>query len=209
MALLRAARPAAPRMGRPNGGKNREFRTVLNYTSSFTTTAATDYVGVISIRPSNSSEYATLANIYDEIIVDGGRLDFSLSPVTTYTTNNGALRAVVAFDPIESAALSSLSNGLIHSQHFQFANAAALNGGTIQTPLATNAHGYFTFKWRTPKGVARSTSATAAFGHEWSSTSDTASDYGYLKWYIPVPGATGTSTGYWTWTLNVRYRART
>jgi len=201
-AKVRAARP----MARGRGGKAREIKTILNFTQSASTAAATDYVGVINVNPSASTEYASFAALWDELIVDSGRLEFTITPTTTFTSNNGAARAVVCFDPIDSTALGSISNGLQHQQHLHFCTSTAIYQ---QFPLPMNHNGIWRFDWRTPRGNARTTGNAGTFGHEWSATGDTNDFYGYLKWFIPTGGAAGIWSIYYTWTLNCRFRCRT
>jgi hypothetical protein len=203
--IARQARGFVRGPGRSRG-KASEVRTILNFTTSFTSVAATDNTTVISLTPSSSTEWAQFQNLWDEVIVDGGHIDFTYAVTTAYTTSNGATRAVCAFDPIDGVALGSLSNGLQHQQHLQFSTAA---GQLLTFPTIASPKGYWHFKWKTPRGFCRTSGALAAFGHEWSSTSDAADIYGYLKFYIPQVGATGVYVVYYTWTLDVRFRCRT
>lgn len=208
IAAARLVRASTARVStRPGArGKMNEIRSILNFTGSFATTAATDYANNLNINPSLSTEYTSFSNIWDEMIVDSGKLEWTCQATTTFTTNNGAARAVVCFDPLDATVLGSLSNGLQHSQHKQFVTSTAI----YQTfPLPENKDGYWTFRWKTPKGVARTTNSSVVFGHEWCSTSDTTDVYGYLKWFIPTGGATGVWTVHYTWTLNCRFRCRT
>jgi hypothetical protein len=195
-------------MGR---SKQNEVRTILNYTNQFSTTAATDYKGVINLTLSDSTEWTSLAALWDEVIVDSGRLEFTITQTTNFTTNNGANRHVLCFDPLDASSLGSLSNGLQHSQHMTFSWAQTTTGlsSAMTVPVPMNKNGVFVFHFRIPKGSARTAGSSAIFGHEWSSTGDASDVYGYLKWYLPTTGATGVQTVYWTWTLNCRFRART
>jgi hypothetical protein len=205
-------RRAAARVN-TRGKKNGEVSTIINFTGTFTTVAATDNTTVINIKPADSTEWSSLTNIWDEMIVDGGHFDFTVGLTTNFTTTNGANRAVVCYDPLDSTALGSLSNGLQHQQHFQFGTACNIMGTNL-LPVATTRHykdatGVYRFRWKTPRANARQASAAANFGHEWSSTADTGDFYGFLKFYIPQGGNTGLWTVYWTWTLNTRWRCRT
>jgi hypothetical protein len=197
--------------GRPGrgGGKMNEIKTIINYTDVFTTTAATDNAQVVLVRPSNGLEWSNLIAIWDECIVDSGHIDFTVSVSNSYTTDNGVHRAVVCFDPFTSTALSTLSQGLQHSQHLQFTTTNAFASGTCaQTPQAVNQRGFWRFSWKTPRGQAISGNAPTYFGHMWSPTSDPSDNYGTLRFYIPQSGATGTQVIYYTWTLNMRFRCR-
>jgi len=203
----RALRAMAPRVMSGKGRQN-EIKTILNYTNTFSTTAATDDKTVITLTLSNSTEWTSLIALWDEVIVDGGHFDFTSSVTTGFTTNNGALRAVVAFDPMDATSLGSLSNGMQHSQHLQFQsnNSAAV---TTVSPVCISSKGYHRLRFKVPRGSVRSSGSSAIFGHEWSSTGDASDSYGYIKFYIPSTGATGVYTIYWTWTLNCRFRCRT
>jgi len=203
-ALIKQTRSAVPRgVGRGSKGKNNEIRTILNYTNTFVTVAASDNSTVLLLNPSSSTEFTTFASLWDEIIVDSGHIDFTCAITTNYTSANGQCRAVVAFDPVTAAALGSLSNGLQHSQHFQFQHT---NATTM--PASLNKTGVYHFRWKTPRGTAREKSDATLFGHDWSPTAESNNIYGYLKWYIPSVGATGLSTVYYTTCLNCRFRCR-
>jgi len=206
IAKLRAARVNAPMRGLGKLGKAREISTILNYTSSDTTTAATDYKGVQALTLTNSTEFTYFVQLWDEVIVDGGEYSLAVSIATNYTTNNGAVRGVVCFDPLDSSSLASLSNGMQHSQHIQILNPIVASNSSM---LPMNKDGIIHFKWRTPSGSARTTANVNIFGHEWSSTADGGDIYGYLKHYIPSAGATGVLNLYFTWTLRCRFRCRT
>lgn len=203
-----AARQSVGRIGRPGRarGKGDEIKALLNYTGTFSNVAATDNATVVKIQMSDSSEWASYIALYDEAIVDGGHIHFTQAVTTGYTSSNGATRAVVAYDPLDATALGSLSNGLIHQQHLEFSTAA---GQFLTFPTIASRTGFWAFKWRTPRKSGRSSAQVTYFGHEWSSTSDAADLYGFLKWFIPQVGATGLYNVYYTWTLNVRFRNRT
>lgn len=189
------------------GGKSSEVRTILNFTGVTATSAGVDFAGVITLAVSNATEWSSFATIWDEVIVDGGHFDFTNATTTAYTTTSGANRAVVCYDPLDSAALSSLSNGLQHAQHLQFTGGAGL---LPAFPTVASAKGYHSFRFKVPRGSARSNSGSpTVFGHDWSSTGDTGDSYGYIKFYVPSIGATGITSLYYTWTLNVRFRCRT
>jgi len=201
-ALMSRTRP----VGKPRSGKMREVSTILNFTSNFQIVAATDNTTVLNVQMDKSTEWASFAALWDEVIVDGGKLDFTTDVVTTYTSNSGSSRSVVCFDPLDATALGSLSNGMQHQQYLQFVTTTAIYGRVI---FADNKGGFWSFRWHTPRGNARSSAGGAIFGHEWSSTGDAGDVYGYLKFFIPQGGATGKWSVDYTWTLFVRFRCRT
>jgi len=200
--VIRVNRP----FSRGRGKFNREFPIRINFPLAFSTTAGAVFTTPFSIIPGVFNEYATLAALYDEVIVDGGVYEWTSTVTTNFTSNSGINRYLIAFDPLLNTALATFSQGLQHEQHMQYQGA---NSGTpVTTPQCHTPDGIMRFRWRTPRKVARTTSATTIFGHEWSSTADVNQIYGFLKWHIAVSGATGVVTHDGTVTLNCRFRCR-
>jgi hypothetical protein len=198
--VIRASRPLTL------GKFNRELPIRINFPAVFSTTAGAVYTTPFSIIPGVFNEYATLAALYDEVIVDGGVYEWTSTVTTNFTSNSGINRAVICFDPLLNTALATFSQGLQHMQHLQY--QACNSGNPITLPICMNKDGIMRFRWRTPRKNARTTSATTIFGHEWSSTADVNQIYGFLKWHIPVSGATGVITHDGTVTLDCRFRCR-
>jgi hypothetical protein len=190
-------------------GKLEEFRVRLPIEYQVTTTANTTYTQPIVLTPSDSGEWTALAALYDEIIVDSGDVKFSV----VQTAAGGTLTPnlwVLAYDPISSAALGSLANGVQHSQHFVWgmSTAGAASVNLLSVPTCVTKNGLFDFRWRTPKGTARLAATPAQFGHDWSSTGETGDIYGYLKPHFKAMG--GSTVFVWSAivTLHCRVRSR-
>lgn len=198
---LRATQPN--RSGKQKLLESQKYRLPIFY--SGTTTVATTYTTVIPIVPSDSTEYSAIAALYDEIRVDSIDMILVLGPEVSYTTFIPALWGI-AFDPLSSAALSSTTNIVQHSQHLLWGMGV---NSQVTTPTAVAQNGLLHATFRVPPGEARSTASAAIFGHVFSSTSDTGDIYGYLKPYWKSLGATGTHGFEMIVTLNVTVRSRT
>ncbi len=183
--LARSIRPA---------GKLSETKINLYNELTLKQVAGTPFTATFAIQPGLSSEFADVANLYDEIRVLGGIAHFVIrtNGATAYTTDTGVQACVLAYDPMDSTALGSVLNGLQHSQHLLFAPPQGPLGFTA-APLPMTANGLFHFKWSVPNRSARRTgSAGVNFGaSDWSDTADNTATYGYFKPYIPSFGATG------------------
>jgi len=182
----------------------------LYYQLSLTTIAGAAFTGTFAVSPSLSSEYADVANLYDEIIVDSGRMQFlhRNDLDTPYTTDTGVEAWVWAYDPLDSNSLSSTLNGMQHSQHFLFAPPTSGPGGFQGAPLAVNGSGLFSWSFHVPRSSARRTADAKVFGHDWSDTADTTAAYGYHKPYFASLGASGTVHMQCYITLHCRVRSR-
>jgi hypothetical protein len=206
--LVRSALSA--RVTSRGGGKKDDLSISLYYLVSASTTAGAAYSTVFSIAPGSSSEFSSLAALYDEYICDGGDMQFQYRLGVAYTTNTGPDFPVWAYDPLDATALGSVVNGMQHKQHILTAgpgiNVTAV--GHFDAPQAVTKNGLFRFRWRTPPGVARRTTPTVQFGHEWADTADNTAVFGYLKPYLPVLGATGTYQFTTYLTLHCRFRCR-
>jgi len=173
----------------------------------------TTFTTVQQCKPSDAPEFASLANVWDECIVDGFTYIFSSS---CNLTPGGAFAnaQVIAWDPINSTALGSVVNGLQHQHHFLWnlpSCAAGASGPNVfPSPQPMTKNGFYTWKWKLPKGAgARSTQSATVYSGEWSDTSSTSTTYGYLKPYLPAlgSGVTVYVTGYLFYHLRFRSRS--
>jgi len=191
-------------VGRRGGSRKIQVQRIdLPILYSFTTTAGATYTTPIAINPFDSSEYSSLAALYDEIIIDGASMMFTTAVSVGYTAQTTQI-GVWAYDPITSTALGSLVNGLQHSQKHVWAHL----GNATYNPTEFTRDGLRHFKWKTLPGSARSVTNTNVFGHDWTSTTETTAVYGYLKPYINPPGATGKHDFVVVVTLHARVRSR-
>lgn len=174
---------------------------------SGTTTAATTYTSVISLTPSDSTEYSAIAALFDEIIVDSYDIVWVLGTEVAFTTQAPVIWGW-AYDPISSAVISSTANIVQHTQHFIW-GAGCETSAFQTTPQVMNKDGLFHWRVEVPKSGVRTQAGAAWFGHDWSSTSDTGDFYGFLKPYFKTLGATGVVGFEMIVTYNVRVRCRT
>lgn len=192
---------------RHRGGKRKldEVSIQLPLYVQLTTTAATDFTTVTTVAGwQAATEWASLATLYEEYIIDSFDLVFSAAYVAGYTTSTPGLW-VFAYDPMSNAVLGSIANGFQHSQKFVF--GMSVDSG--RAPIAVAKDGAFHWRVRIPPKVASSTADANVRGHEWTSTSDTTTNYGYIKPFFPVLGATGTHRISCMLNMHCRFRSRT
>lgn len=184
------------------------MRVSLPFSGTFSNTPATTLTASLALTPNSATtEYTELADLYDEVIVDGADLYFTVANVTNYTTLSGLALAVWSYDPINAGALGSLINGVQHQQHFLFNWSPNTVSGIA--PSAHQPRGLYHFSAKVPSGDARTIASSAYFGHSWSSTSDTTQVYGTFKLFAPSLGATGVNTVDYVVVMHCRFRNRT
>jgi hypothetical protein len=188
----------------------KEVKITLWYELQAKTSAATPFTQTYAITPSLSSEYSDVANLYDEIIVDDGRMQFLVrnDSDVPYSSDTGIQAFVIAYDPLDSTALGSVLNGLQHSQHILFAPPVSGPNGFQGAPLPHTKSGLYDFKWRVPKGTATRAAVATSLGHQWSDTADTTQNYGFFKMYFPSLGASGNVQMEMYCSINCRVRCR-
>lgn len=185
---------------------SKEHKINLYQDQSFVTTANTAYATVQSLSPANTGEITSVANLYDEIIVDGFSFRYSFSGSGTLIA--GCYPSILAYDPIEVAVLSSVLNGMQHEQKSLFFYNVTTASGSMDQTVST--HGHITWDVRVKLSSARNQDDAKLFGHDWSNTSGSnAAIYGYFKPYIPVLGATGVLNVGIITTFHCRARCRT
>jgi hypothetical protein len=171
----------------------------------WTTTAATNFDTVTAVAGwQAATEWASLATLYEEYIIDRFDLAFTCSYVTGYTTNTPGIWTL-SYDPMSSAVIASVANGAQHSQKFMW----GMNSDSSAKPQPTTRDGLFHWNVKIPPKVASSTADMNVRGHEWTSTSDTTTNYGYIKPFFPVLGATGTHRVSSVLSMHCRFRSRT
>jgi hypothetical protein len=208
--LLKAKLKTKLKLGRSvkGAGKTPVLKTRLVFTGGNSSAANTALATVVSMLPSSSSEFAGFATLYEECKVTGGRVLFNLT-ATNVSTAVPTL-GVISYDPTVATALASVADGAEDAQHRVFATPPQDGLASLQmTPKAVEALGLMSFAWHVPKGAsARTTSSTAVFSGEWSSTADASDLYGYIKVYIPAQGASASSTWNYVVYLDVEFRSR-
>jgi len=178
-------------------------------TWNFMTTVSSNYTTVFAVAPVNSSEFVSLAALYDECIVDGGFLDFSHVQIS-YPTSPAMAPSVIVFDPDNNSVLGSYLNGWQHTQKIHYHRPVYGNAATA-TGIAswpTSRTGTMKFEWVTPPQSARVAADATVFGHDWSSTTDTNATYGFLKPFLSTGGTSEQSTFQGVVGLHMRFRSR-
>jgi hypothetical protein len=182
----------------------RSLRTTLVITSVSTSAANTALTTVLALTPSYSSEFSSFAALFDSVKVHGCRVNYSISASAAITSPS---LAVVAYQPTDVSALTSIASGCETDQHQLVSLAPAAL--TSAQPQAVTSRGLWSKQFIVPKGSpARSSATSTTFGNEWASTSDTDDAFGYLKIYLGALGTGVVST--WTYVLYVdcSFRAR-
>jgi len=174
---------------------------------TFNTTAAADYTTPTIVAGwQAATEWASLATLYEEYIIDRYDFVFFSDYVTAYTTSNPQIWAL-AHDPMSNAALASVANAFQHSQRFIWGQSPS--SSSAARPQAVTPDGLFHWHVKIPPKVASSTADANVRGHEWTSTSDTTTNYGYIKPYLTAVGATGTIGFRAMLNMYCRFRSRT
>jgi hypothetical protein len=173
---------------------------------SITSAANTNYVTVQSLAPANTGEFTSLAALYDEVIVDGFNIQYSFG--TGVAANAGIYAGVLAYDPVESAPLGSILNGVQHAQHSYFTMVVA--GNASVGTLCHAPRGVIKWNIRMNRSSARNQNDALVFGHDWSNVGGASSAiYGYLKPYLTALPAAGTFLVSILTTFHCRFRCRT
>jgi len=176
-----------------------------------TTVANTTYTTVLSMIPSGSAEFASLADLYDEFICDGGSIHFNSIQIAGGGAPVSASQWVWVFDPLNATALGSIVNGYQHAQHYVFSPPTrfiAVGYSSESQPYSVNRNGIHTFSWRIPAGSARSDSASTIYSGQWADTASTTATYGFLKPYWPATDLTSTHNFSFIVEYHCRFRSR-
>lgn len=157
----------------------------LWFSTSNTSSAGSAQAPVNGVRPSSSSEFASLAALYDEYRALAVRRHIALFG----TTNIAPIDYCEAYDPANSGAYGSVTAVLSAPLRFPPLHMTAVGG---VSPLSVSRTGFQTADFKIPSGVVAN-SAAASVGDTWVSTGTTAVDFGWLKAYVAAPSS-GTST---------------
>jgi hypothetical protein len=157
----------------------------LWYATQNVSSAASTQAPTNGVRPSTSSEFSSLAALYDEYRALAVRRHIALLT----TTNIAPVDYCEAYDPTNSAAYGSVTAVLSAPLRFPPMHATAVGG---VSPLSVSRTGFQTADFKIPSGVVAN-SAAASVGDTWVSTATTAVDFGWLKAYVAAPSS-GTTT---------------
>jgi hypothetical protein len=166
------------------GGKLATYRTKLSYYNITSSGVGAASAPVIRVRPSDSSEFASFANLFDEYICHGVEIHFQLYFSGTVLAQVVPLTAALAYDPMSNGTYGSVEGVIVASQ--RIGPLAMKESYTNPGPVSRSGFWIKRFKCPTgPQGVDFATSSVAT--GQWQETSTTAADYGYIKGYITAP----------------------
>jgi hypothetical protein len=170
------------------GGKAQTIRTGIYYTGSFLGTANTTNTSVLAIQPSLSGDWSSYAFVYDECKVIGGRIGCYFTVITpgTLPTLNAC-----CYDAFNGAGLSTTAQGIATAHCLKepiYIDYLAV--ASVSTTPVTKSGGHY-FDFQVPSGPGRTVAVNANVPGIWSSTSDAADTYGYMKYYLPAGGTAG------------------
>lgn len=138
------------------------------------------------IRPSDTSEFSTLANLFDEYRCHAAETKFVMNVTNTSVA---VTLASCAYDPQSAGAYSSLGEPLIAMKSIGPVSCV----GAATAPLSMNREGHYALKVTMPPGPQYEYGAvTSVATGTWTDTGITAVDYGYFKFAVTTAG-TGTT----------------
>ncbi len=174
----------------------------LVYGANSTSSSNTALTGAFNVLPSSSSEFSSLATLYQECKVLGGRVKFQLA-VSATASILPEVYGCITYDPLNNAALSSVAKGLMHGTHKLF----SFNTGLV-APISQVNDGFWEMPFKVPTGTQISTTdGSSVVTGSWSDTRDT-DIYGYLNYYVQ-PAGTGLTTTLTAFImLDVAFRSR-
>lgn len=178
-----------------------KLRTKLAYQYSTTSGANAALNNTNYLILGQFDEYSTFAALFDEVFVHGFEFHFSFQFSAAATT---LVRGIVAYDPIDAAASSSLNQLIVCDNHF---GPFALNQPFV-TPTSVTKTGLFSWKVKCPTGTQSNKSITAMSTGQWAATADTTATFGTLNNYISPAGAAITTMVIYTVVADVSFRTR-
>lgn len=148
------------------------------------TWVATVTTGVVSqvnsLDPSSSSEFASLAALFDEYKCDGGHIDFNIGNMTNNALVPSANNAFfgLAYDATDNAALASM---LAVAESFDHELFCVTSYYATNTFSGKNGDKPTRFSWRVPPGFVQNLGTNSA-SDAWVATNNPIS-FGFLKCY--------------------------
>lgn len=143
--------------------------------------------------PANTSEWASVIALYDEIKVHA--LHIRISILCSTGTTVGQSFAVVGYDSTRNTTPTSVADVMESPQKHLW--VIPVVAGSIQPSISTT-DGFQHFKVKIPSqsvanavAVTGGTGIVANFPGEWMSTLDTADSVGYFRMYIEAPTGSG------------------
>jgi len=193
--------------GGKNAGKPFKINLLLAYNGA--SAATTSQNPIVSIVPGSSTEFASLANIFDEFIMDGCTTHLRVFSGTNTQTSGWS--AAMAYDPLNSGTYSSTSQVLEAQQHVGPIAAPSAGAGALDaSPVGTSPLGYHVKRFKCPKGPqVHDPDVVSLYGTgQWTSTGVASTMYGALKFYFEAAGAGSTQFNGFI-IMHCRFRVRT
>jgi len=196
-----------------SGGRGKgltHLRTRLVISGSVQSAANTALTSVINIDPSGSSEWANFQAIFDEVKVRGGVMHFHCA---TAGGSPSDADFAIAYDPMNAGVYGNIAAVLVADQHMLLRGTVPALTTIIESPAPQTKTGFWTFKFKCPKGASKVASNTAADVEvctgEWADTNNSVTPkYGFIKPYTPAAGASIVFAIYYYIILDTEFRSR-
>lgn len=163
-------------------GRMKAFKITLPEVYFFVSNSGSVTAASLPLDPSTLTEFAALADLFDEYKVLGGEYVYSVNDWHVPSTTIAA-QGVLAYDPSDGTAPASLVSLSAKQQHTLVAYGTSVAGLTSLTLVHS---GNSRFKYSVPSGSLVAAGATASQGSSnWQPTLTTNGyqPYGWLKFY--------------------------
>jgi hypothetical protein len=139
------------------------------------------------LRPSDSAEFTSLANLYDEYKAHRAQVFFHLAVSGAALTSNVDIAA--AYDPVNNGAYASII-AVFPAQYRTYVNVTSgLTSSAGGAPQPVTTHGHWTHSFPFPSGgVVNPAAVNNVNTGNWTDTGVTDVDYGYWKGYVTAGG---------------------
>jgi len=204
------AEPAVQRPRLMSGVKLPETAVTIWNTVTVTSAAGAAIASVVSLIPSGCAEFAQLAVLFDEVIVDRVEFLTYFTGLSTAAASSSVL-AIQVFDPADYSALASVMAGMPCSQRLREPYVLTVTPPAAYSSaglFSVNQNGWLHWSARIPKGAMRASTLATIYGHEWSPLGEAGDLYGVLKTYVEAPIALVTTTYRTLIGYHVRVRSR-
>jgi len=185
--------------------KKKAFRIKLYESISFNTNGAGLITGTVPLDPSTITEFSSVAQLFDEFRVVSGVYKFGVLAAMVNGGTNLQSFIVVAYDPTDGTALTSLVAGCQLETHLLVRKPIFSGGAAILNP-ADKLH---SLRVKVPSGVLTGVGTPVTVGASaWQPTAGTPQPYGWFKAYGDNLGATATGfSGVMVFDVEFRMRA--
>jgi hypothetical protein len=184
--VVQVEQPVVRNIGSSRGGRGMLKPLTVQLVGAVTATTAAGVAinANFGVIPSSYQDYAAFAGLYDEVKFVKGQADFRVD-YGTPTGQNQPIPLVIAYDPIDGTAPTTVIQTLTFQQHLGPLTigvcGAQLATNLAGGPAVVNRTGYWKFGFHMPKGAVRNSAVATNAGGEWMASSDAADTWGYLK----------------------------